>query len=57
MGMGPQTPLPPLTILAASLFTASPWPAYLLATSLYDGPTSFFSTAWQAMQFLAVASA
>src|SRR5687768_4351356 len=57
MGTGPQTPEPPFWILAASLSTASFWPAYLAATSLYDGPTSFLSAAWQAMQFLAVASA
>ena len=45
MGTGPHTPEPPLMILAASLSTASFWPAYLAATSLYEGPTSFLSVA------------
>ena len=57
IGTGPQTPEPPLMILAASMSAASFCLAYLAATSLKDGPTTFLSTAWQAMQFLAVAKA
>ena len=37
-------------MLLASVASASFWPAYFFATSLYEGPTSFLSTAWQAMQ-------
>ena len=56
MGTAPQTPEPPLTILLASLSAAALSPLYLAATSLNAGPTTFLSTAWQAMQFLDVAS-
>src|SRR5205085_7226256 len=57
IGTGPHTPEPPFMILTARRSAASFWPAYLAATSLYAGPTSFLSMAWQAMQFLAVARA
>lgn len=57
MAIGPQTPPPPFMILVANLSAASFCPAYLLATSLRAGPTTFFSTAWHAKQFLEVASA
>ncbi|MNR44766.1 hypothetical protein D3C85_1635440 [compost metagenome] len=55
IGIAPHTPEPPLTTLVASLASASFWPAYFAATSLNAGPTSLFATAWQAMQFLALA--
>ena len=45
-----------LLIFSASLAAASFWPAYLAATSLYDGPTSFLSVWWQARQFFFSAS-
>jgi hypothetical protein len=57
MGTGPQTPPPPLMILPASLSAAPLSLAYLAAMSLNDGPTTFLSTAWQAMQFLELAKA
>jgi len=57
MGIAPHTPAPPFWILVASMSAALASPAYFLAMSLYDGPTSFLSTAWQAVQFLALARA
>lgn len=36
--------------------TASFWLAYCLTTSWYDGPRTFLSTAWQAMQAFFVAN-
>lgn len=39
-----------------SLSTASFWPAYLAAMSLNAGPTTFFCTVWQLMQFFFWAS-
>src|SRR5688500_12591462 len=55
IGMAPKEPEPPLMTLAASLSSMPFWPAYFDATSLNEGPTSFVCTAWQAMQFLALA--
>src|SRR5207249_10159458 len=45
----------PSRIFFASLAAASLSLAYLVATSLYAGPTSFLSTAWHARQFFALA--
>jgi hypothetical protein len=55
--MVPHTPAPPCITLATSLAGAVLSVTYLAATSLKVGPTSFLSTAWQDMQFLAVAKA
>lgn len=43
-------------IMASSFSLASCRSAYFAEIFLKDGPTNFLSTAWQAMQFLAVAS-
>src|SRR5690606_18666452 len=56
IGIGPQTPVLPLRTCSDSVATAFESFAYLAATSLYAGPISFLSTAWQAVQFLAFAS-
>src|SRR4030095_8196756 len=50
IGTGPQTPEPPLFIFSASFAAAPASPRYFAAPSLYDGPTTFLSTAWQAVQ-------
>src|SRR5574337_1007349 len=60
IGTGPHTPEPPLRTFSNSLAAASAWPAYFFATSLYDGPTIFLSSEWQARQpafFIASGSA
>src|SRR6218665_3498303 len=57
IGTGPQTPELPWVILMARLSTASFWPAYLAATPLYAGPTSFSSTVWQATHCFSVPNA
>src|SRR6185369_17096289 len=56
IGTWPQTPTPPFFTLSTSLASAVASPAYFLATSLYAGPTSFLSMAWQAVQAFFLAS-
>src|SRR4029077_20393794 len=58
IGTVPQAPVPPFFTLSKSLASAPLSPRYFAATSLYEGPTSFLSTAWQAKQpaFLASSS-
>src|SRR5574344_995347 len=60
IGTGPKEPEPPLRTLSNRVASA-PWPLYLVAISWKEGPTSFLSLAWQAMQpalvMLAVGSA
>src|SRR6266540_2804612 len=56
IGIGPQTPWLPLITFCASASDALASPLYFLATSLYAGPITFLSTAWQAVQPLSVAS-
>src|SRR5689334_16217116 len=48
IGTGPQTPAPPFLTFVCSLAAALLSPRYLLATSLYAGPTTFLSIAWHA---------
>src|SRR5690606_16781795 len=55
IGIWPQTPTPPSRTFFVRYSTASLRPAYFAATSLYEGPISFLSTAWHAVQFLALA--
>src|SRR5436853_5853540 len=50
IGTAPQTPLPPFFTFSNSLSGALASPLYLAATSLYAGPTTFLSIAWQAVQ-------
>src|SRR5258708_18127196 len=57
IGTWPQTPVPPCFTLATSFASAVLSPLYLAATSLKAGPTTFLSTAWQAVQALFVARA
>src|SRR6185503_8232534 len=57
MGIWPHTPTPPSFTFFSSLAGADLSPRYLLATSLYEGPTTFLSTAWQARQPLLAARA
>src|SRR5262249_23601358 len=56
IGIVPQVPLPPLLTFCASFAGAEASPAYLAATSLYAGPTSFLSTVWQPWQLYFVRS-
>src|SRR5689334_8318927 len=57
IGIWPQVPTPPSFTFFASYASAVLSPRYLAATSLYEGPTTFLSTAWQARQPLFCARA
>ncbi len=57
IGTCPHLPLPPLRMLCITLAAASLLPAYFAATSWKAGPTTFLSTAWQAVHWLAPSSA
>src|SRR5947207_2604758 len=50
IGTAPHTPLPPFLTFSNSFSGALASPLYLAATSLYAGPTTFLSMAWQAVQ-------
>src|SRR4051794_18729755 len=56
IGTWPQTPWPPFFTFSKSFASACLSSRYFAATSLYDGPTSFLSTAWQAKQLCFLAS-
>src|SRR5262249_38467309 len=56
IGIEPQTPLPPAFTFCSSFAAADLSPAYFLAISLYPGPTTFLSTAWQPWQLYLAAS-
>ena len=50
IGIAPHLPLPPFLMELTRAASASFYPLYLAATSTYAGPSTFLSTAWQAMQ-------
>src|SRR5258706_7406441 len=56
IGTWPHTPTPPFFTLSTSIASAFGSLRYLLATSLYDGPTIFLSTSWHAVQAFFFAS-
>ncbi len=58
IGTLPQAPVPPFFTLSNSLASAPVAPRYFAATTVEDGATRFFSTAFQAKQpcFLASSS-
>ncbi len=51
IGIEPHAPEPPLEILTIIFASAVASPLYLSATACQDGPTTFLSIAWQAVQF------
>src|SRR5690242_1820841 len=50
IGTGPHTPEPPFLTLSVSFAAAEASPLYFAATSLYEGPITFLSSEWQALQ-------